>query len=522
MPTVDRLRISASLDMPNDGTIETTRAYVDRITAATEQLKKEFVDPGTGKSLVQNVMTICGASYIHRGYDKSRGYIGIEVTPPSIRSEPGPKNAVIAKRWTELVGPIPEATSFRVRGEESGRRDERRETEPLELELRGPASDKKNQVAEQIEELLEDFDGIPSAWAKINRGQDELEFRLKPRAAELGLTQQALAYQVRQAFYGEEAQRVLRGVDDIRVMVRLPQEARESLHTLDRLRIRTPTGAEVPLATVADIEFVKAVDFVERNNRAEVIRIGALPDDEEIDIMGMAAEVSPLIQELCTENGYSFEFTGYVKEHEESKRRTMIGAVGLLFALYGLLAIPFNSLLQPIYVLIAVPFGIIGALAGHLIMGITPSYLSVFGMLALAGVVVNDSLVMVDFVNRGRRSGMSLLEAVLTAGAARFRPILLTSVTTFVGLIPLLLDNSIQAQFLIPMAVSLGAGILFATAITLFLIPCTLMVADDIGRGLKDAARWYWSPFRRDGGETAVDEHGNRGAEVGAGSARSE
>ena len=493
MPTVDRLRVAAYLDLPNDTTIQNTRSYVDRITAATEQLEKEFVDPGTGESLIRNVLSVTGARYVGSWFDKSRGYVAVEVTPPSVRAEPGPKNSVIAKRWTELVGPIPEASSFRILGEASRRRDEDREEEPVELELRGAASEKKNEIAERIADLLEGFDGIRTAWAKINHGQDELEFTLEPRAAELGLTQQSLAQQVRQAFYGEEAQRLLRGTDDIRVMVRLPRESRESLHTLDRLKVRTPAGAEVPLATVADIEFVKAVSSIERNSGAEVIRIGALPQDETVDIIGIADEIAPRIQEMVNEgDDLSFVFTGYVAEHAEATQRTIIGSVALFFALFALLAIPFKSLVQPIFVLIAVPFGIIGALLGHIFMGITPSYLSIFGMLALAGVVVNDSLVLVDYVNRQRRVGKPLREAVLVAGGRRFRPIILTSLTTFVGLLPLLTDRSIQAQFLIPMAVSLGAGILFSTVITLYLVPCSLLVADDMGKRLRRLGGWLF------------------------------
>jgi multidrug efflux pump subunit AcrB len=211
-----------------------------------------------------------------------------------------------------------------------------------------------------------------------------------------------------------------------------------------------------------------------------------MPQDDNVDIVGIAEELDPEIRKLTDKvKGLSFLWTGYVAEHEESVKKTWLNAAFLIFALYALLAIPFRSVVQPIYVLLAVPFGVIGALLGHLIMDITPNFLSVFGMLALAGVVVNDSLVMVDFVNSRRRAGMPLIEAALAAGARRFRPIILTSLTTFAGLVPLLMDQSLQAQFLIPMAVSLGYGILFATGITLFLIPCALLVADDIGRFLK-------------------------------------
>ena len=499
MPSVERLRIHASLDLPNDTTLENTAIYVERMVAATEQLKQEFVDPGNGKSLIENVVKVTGAKYVSSGFDKSRGYVGVEVTPPSLRTEPGPRNSEIATRWYEIVGEIPEATSFRIRPEQSGgeQREDGREEESLHLELRGPSSERKNEIAEIMADQLESFEGVNSAWASVKYGQSEIEITVKSRAIELGLTQQILARQIRQAFFGEEAQRILRGIEDVRVMVRLPKASRESLHTLSRMKVRTPGGTEVPLSTVADLKFVQAPYFIERNAGAEVIRIGAQPADENVDIIGIAREVRPLFQDLLKDEvDLSFQFTGYVAEAAESRKRTLLGSVALIFALYALLAIPFKSMVQPLYVMTAVPFGVIGALLGHIFMGITPSYLSVFGMLALSGVVVNDSLVLVDFVNRQVRGGMTLRNAVLLAGARRFRPILLTSITTFVGLIPLLMDNSIQAQFLIPMAVSLGFGVLFATAITLVLVPCALLIGEDIGRGIGRFHRWYFVPFR--------------------------
>ena len=353
--------------------------------------------------------------------------------------------------------------------------------------------------------MLWGYEGINNAWANVNFRADELEVTLKPRAAELGLTQQLLARQIRQAFYGEQAQRVLQGVDDVRVMVRLPEDARESLYTFERIKIRTPRGAEVPLTTVANVTFTQAPTSIERNDRAEVIRIGAQPIDETVDIVGISKEIEPRIQELCNEvEGLSFKWMGYVAEAEESRRRTIIGSLALLFILYALLAIPFKSMTQPFFVLIALPFGIVGALLGHMIMGLTPSYLSIFGMLALAGVVVNDSLVLVDFVNQRKAAGMSLRDAALEAGGKRFRPIILTSITTFVGLLPLMMETSLQAQFLIPMAVSLGFGVVFATVITLFLIPCSLLVAEDLGTMLASAKSWYWKPFKS---EKSLEHH---------------
>ncbi|MBA72290.1 MAG: multidrug transporter AcrB [Verrucomicrobiales bacterium] len=487
-PSVESLKVTASLNLPNNLKIDKTKELINQISAVTEQLKEEFIDPGTGESLIRNVAKVTGSYRLGGRYDHSRGQVIAEVIPPSQRSEPGPRNSKIANRWKEIIGEIEEADDFSIRAEVTGRRDrdDDKKADPLELELRGPNSEKKNYIAQEIKEMLGKYEGINGSWAQINRGQDELEFTLKTRAIELGLTQQSLARQVRQSFYGEEAQRIMRGTDEIKVMVRLPQKDRESLHTLSKIKIRTPSGTEVPLSTVAEFRPTKSPTFVERNDGAEVIRIGAAPADETVDIIGIANELTPLIQEKVNqEENLSFQFTGYIAEHVESKKRTRIGAIALFFALFTLLAIPFKSVLQPIYVLLAIPFGVIGALLGHIIMGINISFLSIFGMLALAGVVVNDSLVMVDYINRKQAEGLSLREACMKAGPRRFRPILLTSLTTFAGLVPLLMDQSLQAQFLIPMAVSLGFGVLFATAITLYLIPCSLICAEDIGKQIR-------------------------------------
>jgi len=500
-PSVDRQRISARLELPDNTPITTTAKYVDRMSAALDELRQmdEFIDPGTGEPLIQNVQTTVGGSRPGRSYEKSTGGISVEILSPDLRSVPGPKNSEIAKAWMDLIGPIPEAERFRVYADSSMVRDRDVDDSNLLIELRGPHSAEKIQVARDIKQMLESYEGISSASARINEGSDELELSLKPRAAELGLNQEMLARQLRQALFGEEAQRVQRGIDDIRVMVRLPKKDRTELHTLDRMKIRTPRGAEVPLATIADVSFQKAPTYVERNDRAEIIRIEAQPVDETIDLVGIAEEMQPRITKACRDSnaGLSFLYTGHVKEAEEAKFRTIAGAVILFFTLYGMLSIPLRSITQPFFVMLAVPFAIIGALLGHIIMGLTPSYLSIFGMLALSGVAVNDTLVMVDYVNRRRSEGASLNMAAMEAGVRRFRPIMLTSITTFAGLLPLMMERSLQAQFLIPMAVSLAFGVLFATGVTLYLVPCALLAAQDFRFVLQGIRDWYLRPFKR-------------------------
>ena len=497
IPSVERTEVVAMLDLPEHSSFETTRKYMDRLADAADAMREDFIDSGSEESIVGNHWRLIGTTYPGRPYSKSDGVMFLGLMPFSLRSEPGPNNDTIMARWRELIGDLPASATLRMRSQKTEGSEER-EKDPLELELRGPDSETKQQLAREIADKIRGYDGIENAWAHVRSQQNELELTLKPRAAELGVTQQVLANQVRQAFYGEEAQRILRGRDEYRIMVRLPKEQRESLSTLQALRVRTPAGAEVPLFTVANVAFVKSPTFIERNNKAEAIRIGAEPKNKGVDLVRIAKSVTPAIRDLLKNHeDQTFVFTGAVAEAEETKKRLIIGFIAMMFALYALLAIPFKSVLQPFYILIVVPFGAIGALLGHILLGITPSDLSLFGMLAMAGVVVNDSLVMVDDINRRVREGTSLRKAVELSGCRRFRPIFLTSATTFLGLLPLMSDRSLQAQFLIPMAVSLAFGVLFATAITLLLIPCVLMVADDLRHLVSRFASWYAKPFNR-------------------------
>ena len=496
IPSVERPEIFATLKLPEHVSKEATRDYTDRITTAAEQMREEFLDPEKGP-IVTNHWRLLGTDYPGRPYNKAYSVVFLGLMPSGLRSEAGPSNDAVMKRWRELIGELPANATLKIRTQKTRGDDGEKETDPLEMELRGPNSEMKQEIARKTEELLEGYDGIANAWVNQRANQTEVELSLTPRGTELGITQQTLAYQVRRAFYGEEAQRVLRGHEEYRVMVRLPKKQRETFNTLEKMKIRTPAGAEVPLFTIAKIDFVQAPTYIERNDKAEVIRIGGEPTDRNVDLVRIADSLKPQLRELLRgSEDLQFVFRGAVAEAEETKKRLIIGSIALMFALFALLAIPFQSILQPLYILAVVPFGVIGALLGHMIMGVTPSDLSLFGIIAMAGVVVNDSLVMVDDINQRVRRGTTLLDAVQQSGCQRFRPIFLTSVTTFVGLMPLMFDNSLQAQFLIPMAVSLAYGVLFATGITLLLIPCVLVVADDLKSALRKFSSWYGKPFR--------------------------
>jgi multidrug efflux pump subunit AcrB len=315
---------------------------------------------------------------------------------------------------------------------------------------------------------------------------------VKESAEALGLSRLDLARQVRQGFYGEEAQRVQRGRHEVKVMVRYPAAERRSLFGVEAMRVRTPAGGEVPFGAVASVDLKRGYATIQRTDRKRTVQVTADVDTERANPTeiqrALSEDVLPGI--LARHHGVTFSLEG--EQHEQAETRAALGrtfALALL-AIFGLMAIPFRSYVQPLIVMTAIPFGLVGAVLGHVVMGVELSSLSLCGIAALAGVVVNDSLVMVDFVNRARAEGAALFEAVRTAGVQRFRPILLTSLTTFAGLTPLLLEKSVQAQFLIPMAISLAFGVLFSTLITLMLVPSIYLILEDALR----AGRWLYGP----------------------------
>ncbi|MGJ8697901.1 MAG: efflux RND transporter permease subunit [Verrucomicrobiaceae bacterium] len=497
MPTIERYIINSHLDMLPNTPFEETNEAVLYIAAKARELQAELIDPGNGRSLVKNIMEESGDTGHHNmGSDPEEGSVAIEILPPSERTVPGPTNEEIIKLWRDRVGKIPGSRSFHVRGSYGSRRHGGQETEAIQIQLRGEGSEEKYAIAEEIEELFESHPLIEWAHADHESQREELAIIMKPLGIESGLTQRDLASQIRQAFYGDEVQRIQRDGEELRVIVRLPESKRESLHTFDTLNIQTPSGDNIPFTTVASAELRPAPGSIEREDRAQINRITASPESKETDIVALANELEPQISAIVNRNPeFSWVWDGYIKEDRETGNRFYWLYGGLILVLYALLAIPFRSLLQPLVVLLAIPFGMIGAYGGHIIMGVIPSWLSVFGIMALAGVVVNDSLVLVDFINRKREEGMDLLEAVMISGVKRFRPIFLTSITTFAGLIPLMFDRALHAQFLKPMAISLGYGILFATVITLFLIPAAYLILEDAKRLFGAGFRWYSKPF---------------------------
>jgi len=374
-----------------------------------------------------------------------------------------------------------------------------RTRDPVAIKLSMPALDTSDKTTASLAEVsadiqgeLETYTGLFDIHDTFERRKEEVRPTLKPEAAQRGLTRALLGRQVQGGFFGHEAQRIQRGQNQVRVMVRYPLAERESLASLENMNIRTPEGTSVPLSAVADLEMTESYPSIRRTDLARTLYVVADADkyDSSVDLDKIHADLEPKVTEMvASKPGMSFKFVGESLERAESFDALKLGGIIIILGIYAMLAIPFKSYSQPLIVMGIIPFSIIGALLGHMIMGVSFSIMSAFGLLAMAGVVVNDSLVMVHYINLKRDEGLSLLEAVRNAGGARFRPILLTSLTTFGGILPTMFEKSTQAQFVIPMGISLAWGVLFATFITLILVPVSYLILEDI----KSLARRYWN-----------------------------
>jgi multidrug efflux pump subunit AcrB len=390
----------------------------------------------------------------------------------------------VLRRWREEVGDIPGVKTLGFEGA----------TGPgggpsVSLQLIGSNIEQVGRAARDLEQRIRQYEGVYDIRNSHERGMPEIKLNIKPEAESLGLSLSDLARQVRAGFYGEEVQRVQRGQDEVKVMVRFPRDERDSVGYLDNMRIRTPDGGRVPFHAVAEVEYAESPTTIQRFDRERSVRVSAEVDKENYEPGKITSDIleKELPEVLALYPGVRHRLSGASQAQQEVQVDLIKGALFALFLIYALMAIPLRSYSQPLIIMSVIPFGTIGALVGHLILGIEVSMMSFFGIIALAGVVVNDSLILVDFVNRERRLGVPLIQAVQDAASKRFRAILLTSLTTFFGLIPIVLESSLQAQIVIPMAASLAFGILFATVITLFLIPSLYMILDDFSGWWQEA-----------------------------------
>ncbi|MBF0588608.1 MAG: efflux RND transporter permease subunit [Magnetococcales bacterium] len=481
-PRVQSETARATLMMQTGSSEQETSRHILHMAEVAKQLQQKYTDPATGESVIRNILTSIGwraGRSTSRGGNPELGQISLELVPPEQRTLPITTSDLV-KEWRSTIGPIPGSRELHYKAEigHGG--------SPIDIQLNGLDFDHLQEVAEKIRGRLAEYPGVFDIQDTFERGKPEIQLTIRPEAELMGLTSSDLGNQVRQAFFGAEAQRIQRGRDDVRVMVRYPSQQRTSLESLESMRIRTVDGLEIPIGHVSDISMGQGFSTIRRVNRQRAVNVTADAEKGNVDINAIARDLNHYLPELLRSYpGVRYTFEGELREQRESFGSLLYGILFVLFSIYGLLAVPLRSYVQPFLVLVVIPFSMVGAILGHIIMGMNLSLLSIMGMLALAGVVVNDTLVLVDWINRRRREGMPLDDAVRQAGGARFRPILLTSLTTFFGLTPLILEQSTQAQFLIPMAVSLGFGILYATLLSLILAPVGYLVLEDIKSFLK-------------------------------------
>jgi len=481
MPVVDGDVITARIEMPPGTSQDETAKVVRYLEEMARETVAEFDSRmPEGRSVLRNIYSVIGGTIVGGGPEG-----GSSLSKPNIASmglfltqseERGIPAVDIASRWKEKIGEVAGVESIVIKSTviHMGAN--------IDIQMSHEDFRVLEAAAERVKEALSRYPGVSDITDNFSKGARELKIRLKPEARTLGVTETSLARQIRSAFYGAEALRIQRGRNEVKVMVRYPEEERRSMSDLESMFIRTPAGGEIPLAMAASVTEGYGFSEINRTERKRVVNVTASVDDKTANAQEILRDLKTgLLPGLVRDYpGLSFNLEGEEKERRQSMGSMKRGFLLAMVGIYALLAIPFRSYSQPLLIMAAIPFGLVGAVMGHIIMGFNLSILSMFGIVALSGVVVNDSLLLIDRINNNRRAGMELAGAVMEAARRRFRPIMLTSLTTFFGLSPMIMETSVQAQFLIPMAISLGFGILFATGITLLIIPSLYMILEDV------------------------------------------
>ncbi len=484
LPDVEADNVVALLTMPRGTPPDVTARALRQLEDSAERMRREV--ERDGQSVFMHTLTSIGeqpslATQVRPGsgavgQNFSGAHLG-EMNIQLVSSEERTVSSLeIGNLWRELTPPIADAVklTFSTSLLNSG--------EDINVQLTSGRLDELERAAEELKNYLGQYAGVDEISDSLLAGKQEIKLSILPAAETLGLTLADLSRQVRQAFYGAEAQRIQRGRDEVKVMVRYPFSRRRSLADLESMRIRTPSGAEVPFAVVAELSMGRGPADIRRVDRNRAVNVTANVNENRSNSNEIIADLQhTFLPDLARSlPGLKFSFEGEQRQQQDTLSDLADGFLIALLAIFALLAVPLRSYLQPLIIMSAIPFGLVGAILGHLLLGMDLTIISMFGIVALAGVVVNDSLVLVDYVNRRRREGLSAEQALRLGGRSRFRPILLTSVTTFLGLTPLLLEKSIQAQFLMPMAVSLAFGVLFATFIALIVLPSAYMILEDL------------------------------------------
>jgi multidrug efflux pump subunit AcrB len=473
MPEIESDQIIMNVVMPEGAPYSRALEVLAQMQRAEKQLEEEVNQRTDGEGVL-----------IENWYTRSRrdSVIAIvKLAPPEVR-DMSAKDASI--RLRELMGDVPDAKEVSVQYTQND------DGPGFELSIRHPDLDTLRDATYELEDQLRSYASLYDVRNDLEGASEEIRLTLKPGTTKLGLTLAEVNRQVRQAYFGEEVQRLPRSGQDVKVKVRYPVETRRSIESLKNFRVRTPDGRQLPLLSVADLEYAPGIKRIQRWNGKRAARVSAdLKDNVRDDIM------KDLDENFFPqwEKRYPGIERGSVGQAEGEKRfiKDIIGKYFIaLFAMYSMLAIAFRSYSQPILIMVSIPFAYVGAVFGHLLMNETMAIFSYFGIAAAAGVVVNDNLVLMDYCNRLKDQGMDAYKAVVAAGVARFRPILLTTVTTIVGLLPMMLERSIQAAFLKPVVVALSFGVLIAFFVTLLLVPAMYTIGLDIGKQGQRVKHW--------------------------------
>jgi HAE1 family hydrophobic/amphiphilic exporter-1 len=470
----------AEINYPLGTPVSLTEAAVEHLETNAFELNAAFPEfSEENGDLVKNTFALVGL-IPRRDWKPPQigshvGEVWVELVTSGERPEISTNE--ILNRWRSQVGELPgieRLAFFTLEGGPAGN--------AIEIQLNGDDFDQLSLAADELKKEIETYPGTYDISDNFRPGKQEKKLRVKEGARSIGVTMRGLARQVRQAFYGEEALRIQRGRDDVKVMVRYADEQRSSLSGFDEMRIRTSTGQEIPIEEVADIENSRAYSTINRVDRKRTVTVISDIDEATANASRIVADLKANFLPKLVERypGISFDLEGQQKRTSESIDSLKSGYLLAMMGIFLLLAGQFRSYIQPVIIMMAIPFGLIGAVFGHLVMGMEFTIISIFGIVALSGIVVNDALILIDFINRALRSGVDIETAVVESGKARFRPVLLTSITTIVGLLPILLETSFQAQFLIPMAISICFGLLAATLLTLLYVPALYLIVRDV------------------------------------------
>lgn len=460
-----RISLEMNLTSSEQATLETARKIENVLLSVDKELEQQY-----GQSMIRDL------SVSLRG--RTNASIMAILVEPHLRPI---DTFELSTMWREKMPPLPGLKTLTIQDSIFGGG---RDDGDVSFRLEGKNADELKEVSSRLKAKLQSMEGVGDVNDSLQSATDEVQLDLKPLAYSMGLTLADVASQVSFSYYGLEAQRILREGEEIKVMIRYPQSERNSISNIQDTRIITPAGAEVSLSEIAIVKLVDGVSSIRRENSNRTVNVWAAVNSDEVEPFAIAQEIRDVYLPALLKNypGVKSNVAGRIQEEMESANEQLRDFAISLMIIFALLAIPLRSYSQPLIIMSVIPFGVVGAMFGHMALGMTMSGLSMFGIIAVAGIVVNDSLVMVDFVNKARAEGVAIKEAVMQAGARRFRAILLTSVTTFIGVMPIIMETSLQAKIVIPMAVSLAFGVLFATVITLILIPCQYVALEDTKR----------------------------------------